>query len=120
MAKTVEEYLATLQSPGRDWVNSFVEFMHREFPEVSEGISYQIPTYKFGNNYVAFSAAKEHFTFHTLDFEYLEMLKVMLPRARFGKGSAKVDYTDKEARGVLRASIRMIIHRAGQGKTPGE
>lgn len=115
MAKTVDEYITTLQEPGREWVSGFVECMRGEYPEISEGIAYQIPTYKFGNTYVAFSATQGHFTFHTQDFVCLEMLKIMLPGVRFGKGSAKVDYTDKEARQVLKASIRLIVHRALEG-----
>lgn len=109
MVKTVDEYISTLEEPGRAWVQEFVGFMRREYPGVSEGISYQIPTYKTGNTYVAFSTAKAHFTFHTLDFARLEKLKEELPGIRFGKGSAKVPYDDVGAKPALFAAARDII-----------
>lgn len=109
MVKTVDEYIGTLAEPGRAWVQEFVGFMRREYPGVSEGISYQIPTYKVGNTYVAFSTAKAHFTFHTLDFARLERLKEELPDIRFGKGSAKVPYDCEEAKPALFAAARDII-----------
>lgn len=113
MSKTVDEYLAHLGEPGRGWVKEFVGFMRREYPVVSEGISYQIPTYKVGNTYVAFSAAKGHFTFHTIDFERLGKLREELPGIRFGKGSAKVDYENEAAKPALYACIRDILARQG-------
>lgn len=116
MVHTVDEYLAFLTDPGRSWVQEFVDFMRREYPGVSEGISYQIPTYKVGNTYVAFSVAKDHFTFHTLDFERLEVLKKELPDIRYGRGSAKVPYDDEEAKPALYAAIRDIIARQTEGK----
>lgn len=86
--------------------------MRESFPHLQEKISYQMPTYKFNGQYIAFSVAKDHFSFHTLDFEMIEELKMLLPRAKFGKGCAKVRYDDKAAIPILFAMCRKIVARS--------
>ncbi len=83
--------------------------MRTHYPGIPEVISYQMPMYKFGGTYIAFSTAKSHFTFHTLDFERIEELKTLLPKASFGKGSAKVKYTDKAAQPILFDMCHRIV-----------
>jgi uncharacterized protein YdhG (YjbR/CyaY superfamily) len=110
--KTVDEYVNSFEGVKKEWLTIFVSFMRENFPEVQETISYQMPMYKFNRKYIAFSAAKEHFTFHSLDFEMIEALKELLPRAKFGKGSAKVKYEDRESIPILFEMSRRIVERS--------
>jgi len=108
----VNNYIDNLEDEKRKWVVTFVTFIRENYPNIKETISFQIPTYKFNGMYIAFSAkAKEHFTFHTIDFEMIEELKKLLPNAKFGKGCAKVKYEDKAAIPVLCDMCRKIIER---------
>lgn len=109
--KTVDEFMDQYEGIQRQWIETFVAYMRKHYSEIEEVISYGIPTYKFDKMYIAFSLAKTHFTFHTLDFEMIEMMKDWLPRAKFGKGSAKVKYDDKEAETVLFDCIGRIVER---------
>lgn len=108
---TIDEYINRYEGEKKEWLSTFVAFMRENFPEAKEVISYQIPTYKFNKQYIAFSVAKEHFSFHTIDFEMIEELKGLLPKAKFGKGCANVKYGDKEAIPILFEMSRRIVDR---------
>lgn len=108
---TVDDYVNGFEGAPREWLDTFVGFMRERFPALQEVISYGIPTYKFGRMFIAFSIAKDHFTFHTVDFEMIEELKARLPKAKFGKGSAKVKFADKAAIPVLFEAAREIVSR---------
>jgi len=111
----VNNYINDLEGEKKEWVTTFVTFMRENFPDIKETISFQIPTYKFNGIYISFSAkAKEHFTFHSIDFEMIEELKKLLPNAKFGKGCAKVKYEDQGAIPVLCDMCRKIIERSNQ------
>ena len=110
---SVDDYVNSFEGVKKEWLTTFVTFMRENFPEIQETISYRIPTYKFDDKYIAFSStAKDHFTFHSLDFEMIEELKNLLPRAKFGKGCAKVNYADKAAIPILFDMSRKIVERS--------
>ncbi|HVO71212.1 MAG TPA: DUF1801 domain-containing protein [Aggregatilineaceae bacterium] len=111
MADTVDEYINSFEGEQKEWLKTFVTFMRVNFPGIPETISYQMPTYKFNRKYIGFSAAKDHFSYHTLDFEMIEELKKLLPRAEFGRGCAKVSYADKESIPILFEMSRKIVAR---------
>jgi uncharacterized protein YdhG (YjbR/CyaY superfamily) len=111
MIETVNEYMQQFDGEPKEWLTTFLTFMRENYPDIPEMISYQIPTWKFNRTYIAFSAAKEHFTFHTLDFEMIEELKTLLPKAKFGRGSAKVKYADRASIPILFEMAHKIVKR---------
>ena len=117
MTKPVDDYVNSFEGEKKEWLTTFITFMRENFPEFQETISYQMPMFKFNKNYIAFSVAKDHFTFHTLDFEMIEELKTLLPRAKFGRGSAKVSYNDKAAIPILFDMSRKIVARSQASDT---
>jgi uncharacterized protein YdhG (YjbR/CyaY superfamily) len=112
MTNTVDDYINSFEGVKKEWLTIFVTFMRENFPEIQETISYQMPTYKFNRKYIAFSVAKDHFSYHTLDFEMIEELKKLLPEAKFGKGSAQVNYNDRAAVPILFDMSRKIVERS--------
>lgn len=110
--ETVEQYIDQFDGEKKEWLTTFVKFMRENFPEAQEVISYQMPMYKFNKMYIAFSIAKDHFTYHTLDFEMIEELKSRLPAAKFGKGSAKIPYQRREYIPVLLDASHEIVARS--------
>ncbi|MBC1896296.1 hypothetical protein HCA68_01310 [Listeria booriae] len=112
MAETVEQYMADLEmDEQRQWTAKFVTFMRENYPDFEEKISYQIPTFKFGKQYIAFSNAKTHFSVHTLDFGLVSEMKNRLPNAKFGKGCVKVKFKDEDAIPVLFDFCREVVVR---------
>ncbi len=107
----VDEYIDRYEGEKREWLSTMVGYMRENHPDLDEVISYQMPMFKFNGQYIAFSLAKEHFTFHTLDFEMIEEMKTLMPKAKFGRGSAKVRFQDREYMPVLFNAIERIVKR---------
>ena len=114
---TIKDYIDLYEGQQRDWLVEFTNYMEKEFPNIPGAIWFKMPTYKFDDTYIAFSIAKTHFTFHTLDFDCIIELKSQLPKASFGKGCAKVKYTDTDAKAVLFQMCHQIVEKhSGEGK----
>ncbi len=111
----VDDYINSFEGEKKEWLTTMVTFMRQNFPELQETIFYQMPAFKFDGQYIAFSVAKDHFSFHTLDFEMIEELKILLPNAKFGRGSAKIRFTDRAAIPILFEMCRKIIARSSTG-----
>lgn len=111
----VNSYMEKLIGNEREWMEFFVDYMRKEHPELEEVISYQIPTYKLGTgklrNYIAFSPAKNHFSVHSMDFEYIALLKEKLAKPGKGKGCVNIPYTNIEERDIIIIAIEEIIKR---------
>ena len=111
MAQIIDDYINNFDGEKKEWLTTMITFMRENFPEIPETISYQMPMYRFNGTYIAFSVAKDHFSFHSLDFAMIEELKNRLPRAKFGKGCAKVNYTDRESIPILFEMSKTIVER---------
>lgn len=109
---SVNEYIEHYEDEKKEWITAFVNFMRQNYPNWEETIAYQMPTYKFLGQYIAFNAAKTHFTLHTIDFVMLDKLKEELKDAKFGKRCVKVKYKDKDAIPVLFDACRKIADRS--------
>jgi uncharacterized protein YdhG (YjbR/CyaY superfamily) len=109
---SIDEYINNFEGIQKEWFITFATFMRETFPDSEEVISYQMPTYKFNGQFIGFSVAKEHFSFHTIDFEMIEELKTQLPKAKFGRGCAKVKFTDKDAIPILFKMAKKIVDRS--------
>lgn len=109
---SVNEYIENYDDEKKEWITAFVNFMRKNYPNWEETIAYQMPTYKFLGQYIAFNAAKTHFTLHTLDFVMLDKLKEELTNAKFGKRCVKVKYKDKDAIPILFDACRKIADRS--------
>lgn len=108
----VNNYINRFEGIKKEWLTTFITFMRENFPEAQETISFQMPMFKFNGKYIAFSIAQEHFSFHSLDFEMIEEIKSLLPKAKFGKGCAKVKFDDQAALPILFEMCRKIVARS--------
>ncbi|WP_312648953.1 iron chaperone [Aminipila sp.] len=111
----VDNYISALPEVERDWMIYFINYMRENHSELEEVISFKMPTYKLGSgklrNYIAFSPAKNHFSMHSMDFEYIAMLKEELSNPGKGKGCVNVNYSKKDERKILIKGIEDIIKR---------
>ncbi len=111
----VNQYLDTLEGEQKSWMEFFVDYMRKNHSDLEKVISFQMPTYKLGSgklrNYIAFSPAKNHFSMHSMDFEYIIILKEKLSKPGKGKGCVNVNYTNVEERDILIQGIEEIINR---------
>lgn len=79
-AASVSEYVASLNEEQRRHVSAFIEFMRAEYPQLNPKISFSMPMWLLGKKmyegYVAVSAAKNHFSIHFSNEEFLNRLAV--------------------------------------------
>lgn len=113
--KDVEQYMQSLTGQQKEWTEYFVNYMRQNHPGLEEVLSFQMPTYKLGSgklrNYIAFSPAKNHFSMHSMDFEYIARLKEKLENPGDGKGCVGVSYDNYFEREILTEGIEKIIKR---------
>lgn len=113
--KQVDEYLEKIEGVQRQWLMTFVEHMRTNYPELEEVISFQMPTYKLGSgkqrNYISSGTGKNHFSLHTMDFDYISSLKERLTKPGKGKGCVNVLFSNMEEQEILFEAISEIIQR---------
>ena len=111
----VNTYIDGLVGEQKEWMQFFVDYMRKNHSELEEVISFKMPTYKLGSgklrNYIAFSHTKNHFSMHSMDFEYISILKEKLKKPGKGKGCVNVSYSNIDEKDILIQGIEEIIKR---------
>ena len=112
-AASVSEYVASLNEEQRRHVSAFIEFMSAEYPQLTPKISFSMPMWLLGKKmyegYVAVSAAKNHFSIHFSNEEFLDRLADSLPACKKGKRCINVLYGDEASLHAVEASIRDFL-----------
>ena len=88
---SIDDYICSLDGSAKSYVYDFVNFMKTEFPKITPKICFAMPMWwagiKMYDGYVAISAAKNHYSIHFHDENYLLEMKKVLPNCGFGKKS---------------------------------
>lgn len=112
MAKEVDDYIAKLEPIPKEWISYFVDYMRKNHKDLEECIYYTRPTYKLKGvpkNYVMFSNATKDFSLHTMDEEYIPIVRKKLSKPGNGKQSVKVPYENVQEREIIINAIEEII-----------
>ena len=116
---SIDEYISQFNNKQAEWLNYFVNYMQLKHSSIDAVISYSIICYYLGSgknkNFVAFSAAKEHFSLHTLDFEYIELLKKQLKKPGKGKACVNIPYNNDFEKPLIMEAIDTLIERHKNG-----
>ena len=108
-AASVSEYVASLNEEQRRHVIAFMDFMRAEYPQLTPKISFSMPMWLLGKKmyegYVAVSAAKNHFSIHFSDEEFLNRLAESLPACKKGKRCINIKYGDEQSLRAVEESI---------------
>lgn len=110
----VDVFINGLDGDAKEWISYFVAYMRKNHSDLDESIYFTRPTYKLpgkNKNYIMFSNAKNHFSFNTLDFEYIKILQSRLSKGGKGKGCANVPYENIDERAIIITAIEDIIKR---------
>ncbi len=115
MNKDVDLLIEGLSGEGKKYTRLFVDYMRKNHPKLEEVVSFQMPTYKLGSgkdrNYIAMSTAAKHYSLHTMDFDYINILREKLTKSGKGKGCVNVLYESTEEFEILKLAIEEIIKR---------
>ena len=112
-ATSVSEYEASLNEEQRRHVSAFIEFMRAEYPQLIPKISFSMPMWLLGKKmyegYVAVTAAKNHFSDHFSDEEFLNRLSEGLSACKKGKRCINIPYGDEVSLRAVEESIRDFL-----------
>jgi uncharacterized protein YdhG (YjbR/CyaY superfamily) len=89
LAATVAGYLAAVPKDARAALTKLRKAIRAAAPKATEGISYQIPTYKQHGPLVAFAAFKDHCSFFVMSTKVTRAHAAQLKGYKLGKGSIR-------------------------------
>jgi uncharacterized protein YdhG (YjbR/CyaY superfamily) len=89
LAATVAGYLAVVPKDARAALTKLRKAIRAAAPKATEGISYQIPTYKQHGPLVAFAAFKDHCSFFVMSTKVTRAHAAQLKGYKLGKGSIR-------------------------------
>ncbi|HKY11891.1 MAG TPA: DUF1801 domain-containing protein [Gaiellaceae bacterium] len=90
MPESVDDYLADLPEDSRVALEKLRDTIRAAAPKATEGISYQVPTFKHqGRPLVGFGATKNHCAFYVMSPDVVQAHGAELERYETGKGSIR-------------------------------
>jgi uncharacterized protein YdhG (YjbR/CyaY superfamily) len=111
----LDTHMQSLTGDAKEWMEYFTTYMRNNHSDLKAEISFQMPTYKLGTgkmrNYIAFSTARNHFSMHSLDFDYITILKEKLRNPGKGKGCVNIPYRNIDERNIVIEGIKEILCR---------
>lgn len=108
-AVSVSAYVDSLNEEQQRHINAFIEFMNTEYPQLTNKISFSMPMWLVGKKmkegYVAISVAKNHFSIHFSNEEFVNRLAESLPDCKKGKRCINIKYGDEPSLHRVEESI---------------
>ena len=107
---SLNEYLNLIEDDGKKYVNDFIAFMQKEYPQIKLKISFSIPMWlvgtKMNHGYIGISASKKHFSIHFSDEDRVIQLGNVLQNCKTGKRCINIKYGDEEAYQVTKKNVK--------------
>ncbi|MRG61669.1 hypothetical protein GE115_17560 [Agromyces sp. CFH 90414] len=117
VTESPEAYLRNAPEIGRPWLTEFWSYVDERAPRLSPIMFRQVPMYRFFDSYqkgyVMFTAAKDHFATHAIDFDLIAQAQADIPGAKGGKGNVAVKYSNVDAKPALKVLIDTVLERHG-------
>lgn len=105
--QTVDEYIAQYHDDIRKRMEMLRELIHQCSPEITEKISWGMPTFVLNGNLVHFSGQKRHIGFHPAP-SAIEEFSQQLTEYRCSKGTVQLPYDKPMPYDILR---KMVLFR---------
>lgn len=103
------EYLEAVPADRKPLVERLHGLILDLFPEVDVDLSYRMPTYRFGEGWVALANQKRYVSLYTCGAHHLVEFKKAYPEIKTGKGcinfNPRDDFDDAIVREVIRHAI---------------
>lgn len=112
----VDDYLATLPADARAALMKLRQIIRAAAPRATEGISYQIPTFKHHGPLVAFAAFRDHCGFYVMSPAVMRAHAAELEGYVLGKGSIRFQASKPLPATLVRKLVRArIVENEGSG-----
>lgn len=109
MITTLNEYIDSVNESGKEWLTEFYDYMKLNYDNIKPVMFRQRPMFKIGKSYIMFTAAKEHFSVHTMNFELIEKYKNKIPNSGNSKGCLNIKYSNASAKPLLKELCDKVI-----------
>jgi uncharacterized protein YdhG (YjbR/CyaY superfamily) len=95
MNKAVESYLAAVPQARQSRIGMLHRLILELFPDAVVDMSYKMPTYRFGDGWVAIANQKHYVSLYTCGYHHIEKFKKQHPATKTGKGC--INFRDRDA-----------------------
>ncbi|HEU4529438.1 MAG TPA: DUF1801 domain-containing protein [Actinomycetota bacterium] len=117
MPTEIDAYLEKVPAAERNVLEKMRAAIHAAAPAVTEGISYQVPTFKYkGHPLVGFGVTKKHLTFYLMSTEVTDAFAQELETYDTGKGSIRFQPSRAPSAGLIRKLVRARIAEVDAGR----
>ena len=113
-AKTVEEYVKTVDEKRRPAIVAFRRLVKKAVPKVTEGMTYGMPTYSLGKPFVAFNAQKNYLSFY-IGEAFVKSNRAKLGKLDCGKGCIRGRKLEDFPLPLLETMVKAAAKAAKQG-----
>lgn len=117
--KDVDSYIANSDEEARPTLEELRKIIKSTVPEAEEGISYNVPFYKFHGVHVGFSAFKNHATFGIgADVLQNENRKMLEEKGyKTGKETIQIKYGQKVPTTAIEQFLKAKVNKAKRMKS---
>jgi uncharacterized protein YdhG (YjbR/CyaY superfamily) len=105
---TIDEYIITFEPEIQKTLNEIRKFIRTEVPEVSEKISYGMPTFYLNGNLIHFAAFKDHYGFFPSP-SGIDVFEEELASYRTGKGTLRFPFDKPLPWDIIRKVVRFRV-----------
>lgn len=111
----VDAYIAAQPAAAQPMLNEIRALIQRAAPKAAESISYDMPTYKFGDQrLVYFAAWKQHMGLYGLPAEVLDQFALEVATYRQPKGTLQFPYKDPLPALLIEKLVQANLNRLKQ------
>jgi uncharacterized protein YdhG (YjbR/CyaY superfamily) len=116
VAKDIDEFLAAVPEDARAALQKLRAQIRAAAPEATEGISYQVPTFKHaGHPLVGFGVAKNNCTFYVMSPDVVDAHAADLKAYETGKGSIRFAASKPLPAGLVKKLVKARIAEIDAG-----
>lgn len=94
MNDQVQAYFDALPANRKSRIESLHSLILTLFPDAVVDMQYKMPTYRFGDGWVAVANQKNYISLYTCGFHHIEDFKAKHPSTKTGKGC--INFRDKD------------------------
>lgn len=106
--RSVEAYLARLPEPRAGRGRALHALVLKLFPQAVVSLDYRMPTYRVGENFLAWASQKQYFSVYTCSTERIAAFKHKRPDVRSGVGC--LNFRDRDV--FAAADLRLVVKDA--------
>lgn len=108
---TIDDYISAYPVEVKEKLLELKKLVHEEVPDVSESISYGVPTFKKNGTYIVYFAAyKSHIAMYPINFDIEKELPEMA-EYRTGKGTAQFPLDKPLPFPLIRKAVKILAEK---------